>query len=125
MFPWGKPTNFVQKINQNPGYRPKIHSLRKGKRWKKGMKIHFATGVRTKHYFQFKSGVCDDTQSIKMIKHPKGHYVIVIDGSKILSDDEKRQLSLNDGFDCYEDFIKWFENGEFPDQIIHWTEFRY
>jgi hypothetical protein len=130
-FPWGKPTHFVEKIKREPGYRPKLHTLRKGKRWRVGMKIHFATGVRTKNYVQFAFGLCTCVQDIKMIIPEKQILAIIMLPKpidiKIIIDDreltttEKTELALNDGFDSLEDFYTWFQNEGSPDQIVHWT----
>ena len=49
----------------------KIHTIREDKhdRWKAGNKIHFATGIRTKNYNQFYSGVCKSVQAITLVNH--------------------------------------------------------
>jgi hypothetical protein len=125
LFPWGTPTNFIEKITRQPGFTPKIHTIRKGKRWKPGNKIHFATGVRTKNYKQFNFGMCISTQHIAILKNPKGFITVIIDYSRILDDEQKQKLATNDGFDSIEDFYKWFEAKGFTGQIIHWTTFKY
>jgi hypothetical protein len=52
-FPKGEPTNFREKIF----FKTKIHSIREGQRWKAGMQIQMAYGVRTKAYNQFNINV--------------------------------------------------------------------
>jgi hypothetical protein len=97
----------------------KIHTIRKGYRWKAGTKIHFATGVRTKNYNQFNSGVCVSVQSIE-IYYPSGN--VIIDGELF---HKKVTLARNDGFDSFEELQDWFGKGIFKGQIIHWTDFKY
>lgn len=105
----------------------KIHTIREDKhdRWKTGKKIHFATGVRTKHYQQFMQGICKSTQSIE-IKRLNGWIEdteVKIDG-RILSKMEVRDLAWNDGFANINEFCMWFKDG-FKGKLIHWTDKRY
>lgn len=108
----------------------KIHSIRAGDRWRTGNTIHFATGVRTKHYDCFKEGVCTSVQTI--IIHPchdhsSGTGLIMIDGNG-LNEYTKSLLSTNDGFDRLEEFFAWFSYPKpkiFTGQIIHWTNYKY
>jgi hypothetical protein len=109
----------------------KIHTIRLDpkRRWKPGMKIHFATGVRTKHYCNFKMGVCKSIQKIDMFKGA-GY-------PDLWLDDEYRELHIlkqiakNDGFDSFDDFVEWFFPGHtdsvrrFEGVLIHWTDFIY
>ncbi|MCZ2414657.1 MAG: hypothetical protein LC136_10430 [Burkholderiales bacterium] len=129
---------FVDKII----WRSKIHTIRidAHDRWKPDMKIHFATGVRTKKYRQFKSGECKSTQLIE-IKHRGGKYMMLdfdnetgvwIDGelkftiTGIIHNGTgfMNTLAKNDGFKDYNEFFKWF-NKDFKGKIIHWTNYRY
>ena len=147
----GKLTYFVQKILAcvMPEYKkefiPKIHSIRNGNRWKAGMLIHMATGVRTKNYFQFNQNIrgleqCKSVQSID-IQYSLDYIYVIIDGKteaiwrnhKSLDNDFYSneidcpmifQLAKNDGFNSVTDFFRWF-NSNFKGQIIHWTDFRY
>jgi hypothetical protein len=134
-FPWGPLTLFPEKILAEI----KIHSMRKDPhdRWKAGMKIHHATGVRTKNYRCFLEDVCTGTQKIEI-----SHYhlfgvpciQILIDGRLFYKKDNVNKnetdrhrmkvLARNDGFDSIEDFFKWFDT-DFSGKIIHWTDFRY
>ena len=118
-FPWGDLTNFESKIKSYS----KKHSIRKGKRWNDGMIIHFATGVRTKNYREFKRDVCTGVQNIIVIPIYRDVY-IEIDG-KELSPEEKLQLAKNDGFDSYDEFYNWFKKETLEGQIVHWTDTRY
>ena len=62
----------------------KIHTIREDKprRWKAGNKIHFATGVRTKHYDQFHAGVCVSVQAIVLVNHGNHVYCKIQTGDK-------------------------------------------
>jgi uncharacterized protein YqfB (UPF0267 family) len=109
----------------------KIHTIRedKGNRWKAGMLIQMATGVRTKDYKCFNMSQCLCTQDIEIsyfeeIDPGEGElYEVRIDG-KLLNIAEVIQLSRNDGFESVLDFLKWFSN-DFTGKIIHWTDLKY
>lgn len=115
----------------------KIHTIRfdQHKRWKVGMSIQFATGVRTKNYECFKrDAFCLGIQKI-VIKHNKGDFkqtgvwiddklIFAIDGVLHNGTDIMTKLAKNDGFNDYNDFFKWF-NKDFEGFIIHWTDFKY
>lgn len=138
----GKPTGFIRAIKRGD----KIHSIREDKtnRWKKGNKIHFCTGLRTKKYKQFHLGECKGTQRILIIwtetivattfkygKELKKKKFIqknipptVVIGNKILNKDEINILARNDGFKNSSDFFEWF-NINFIGKIIHFTNFKY
>ena len=104
----------------------KIHTIRmdKKKRWRKLMKIHYATGVRTKNYNEFKRGVCTGTQRIDI-----GWDGTIYIDKKLLSVSEAYQLARNDGFNGLQEMFDWFDNEhELPIEdatLIHWTDFRY
>jgi len=156
-FPWKEPTYFREKILAGAGYgpivsMPKIHTMREDpyNRWKAGMSIQMAYGVRTKNYEQFNKGItelekCVSTQAIKIIWFYKNEYIktdlplkqingphgefnyypaIWIDGRQLLTFGEIITLAHNDGFDSVIDFFKWF-NRDWSGKIIHWTDFRY
>jgi len=126
-FPDGTPTDFERKILDFE----KIHSIRNGFRWRPGMSIQMAFGVRTKNYRQFNAGQfqpqkCLFVQKIYMeyegFKWPK----MWIAG-KQLSQKTVKQLIKNDGL-TKKQFIDWFFPGtiaKFHGQIIHWTDFKY
>lgn len=131
-FPSGRPTKFREKILchvlpeiYSLHYKPKIHSIREGDRWKEGMMIHMAYGVRTNKYEQFNKDydqlkICTGVQRIMI---HRGGDLVMIDG-KGLNFYTKQMLAENDGFETYEHFQKWFKNGILG-QIIHWTDYRY
>ncbi len=116
-----------------PGIRglAKIHSIREDnhKRWKDGMVIHFATGVRTKKYDCFIIGRCQGIQEISIDFYRCNENDKVIINSKRLSQKEKEILARNDGFQNYFEFRSWFlkmcKYDWFNGRIIHWTGFRY
>lgn len=107
----------------------KIHSIREDKtdRWKQGNTIHFATGVRTKNYDNFKTDVCKSTQSIKIEYFSSVFFaskITVYIDDRALNPFEISELATNDGFSSTKDFFKWF-NKDFEGKIIHWTYFKY
>lgn len=135
-WPWGGFTNFAQKIILGK----KIHTIRidKNNRWKPGMKIQHAHGVRTKYYIQFFKGECISVQPIQIdvfdkfkqgcfpitFKNNVVKYYFVKVSYRILEPSEILQLSVNDGFDSVYSFFQWFKNG-FQGKIIHFTDFKY
>lgn len=124
-FPWGAPTHFEEKITKQPGFRPKIHTLREGERWEPGDLINFATGVRSKNYKEFNRDTCKSTQQVVIVNVPyTGFPYIFVDG-KLLLNYEREHLALNDGFDSLEDFARWFHKPCYVLQLIHWTDFKY
>lgn len=129
----GAPLKFVQRILSNI----KIHTLRTDERWKKGVSIQMAIGVRTKHYKQFNHTAphlqtCTGKQKIEIryIDRDTEIYPRVwIDGKPYryyLGADKAvlDTLAVNDGFDDFKDFCAWF-NTDWTGYIIHWTDFRY
>lgn len=120
-------TNFEQLILSGK----KIHSLRKGQRWKAGMSIQMATGVRTKYYNQFNVDrpdlqKCISVQTIKLIRYDIiNDCKIIVDGRE-LTLVQTMQLAWNDGFKNLVHFWMYFDNpDEFPNQIVHWTDLKY
>lgn len=122
-------TNFPAKILDGS----KIHSIREGHRWKPGMLIHPATGVRTKDYKQITAGplTCISTQDIEIyIKQTIPGYFITsirIDGVTI-NFRKTKLLSKNDGFEHHRLFASAFFHlhpSGLKGQIVHWTDYRY
>jgi hypothetical protein len=115
---------FVDKILSGE----KLHTIRADvhDRWKTGKAIQFATGCRTKKYHQFKDGRCVSVQKIIIEHHVHeiGDTVIVVD-ERVLSLAEMHTLAINDGFDCFFDFCKWFDKDCFIGKLVHWTNYRY
>ena len=126
--------------------KPKLHTIREDKndRWKPGVMIHFFINARQKNMFRFAPRIpVVSTQEIFMTERG-GNLEISIakEGSYIGSDDKyiywetKEQLAINDGFDSYEAFQRYFieriyENEKktgnkwFSGKIIHWTDLKY
>lgn len=109
----------------------KKHTIRTDKfnRWCSGRKIEMATGVRTKHYHQFGSGICMAVQKIDIWWTALGVPFVYVD-ARLLNSFETKQLALNDGFYSETDFFSWFEPLRSDDKIytgklIHWTELKY
>jgi hypothetical protein len=133
-----KPTLFREKIlagaaiafdDNNYSGPPKIHSMREGNRWKAGMAIQMAYGVRTPYYYQFNRNIeslstCISTQTVFMT-FINGLEITV--AQKYLDTSEIDLLIQNDGL-TYLQFINWFfpkDCDEWSGQIIHWTDFKY
>lgn len=124
-FPWGKPTNFVEKITKQPEFTPKIHTLREGDRWEPGKTIHMATGVRTSQYHEFKRDTCKSTQEVIIVNVEGLGFPVVYIDSRRLTHQERYRFALNDGFDNMEDFSRWFHRDIYVLQLVHWTDFKY
>ena len=142
-FPDGSPTNFKEQILDDT----KIHTIRAGNRWRKGLSIQMATGVRTKQYRQFNIDrpdlqVCKNVQDIFMTYDCRLRITVAEVDSYMGGDDfelngkQLIQLAVNDGFPDYSVFDRFFYNGIkknekltgnawLSGQIVHWTEFKY
>ena len=142
-FPDGSSTNFKEQILDDT----KIHTIRAGDRWRKGLSIEMATGVRTKHYNQFNIDrpdlqVCKNVQDIFMtydyrlriivaeVDSYMGGDVFDLNGKQLI------RLAVNDGFPDYSFFDRFFYNAIkenekltghawFSGQIVHWTDLKY
>ena len=119
------PTNFREKILSGE----KIHTIRAGTRWRAGMPIQMAYGVRTKNYDQFNVGRskferCTSAQPIFMTFD----WILKISiGARYLGPKEMELLITNDGVTISQ-FTNWFfpqGRFKFSGQIIHWTDFKY
>lgn len=115
----------------------KKHTIREDKcdRWKAGIWMHMATGVRSKKYNCFKGDICTGTQRIDIEYRTGNLYneILVSIDSQYFYDnftprakaiERMTELALNDGFDSIEAFFKWFSS-DFTGKIIHWTSLRY
>lgn len=108
----------------------KIHTIRADEkdRWHPGMKMHQATGTRTKYYNCFNETTCVSTERIWMTL---SHILEISVGDRYLYLPDKELLARNDGFKDFKEFEDWWipvlkENGdEYGGKIIHWTPFRY
>lgn len=144
-----QPTYFVEKIEASLGdtcskYAPKIHTIRKGNRWKPMQNIHMATGVRTKAYNCFMIVGCTSVQEIEIInisdkpydKYDDTVYLITVNAcnecffstlrvkidGKFLTGGQIDELAINDGFNNAIEFFGWFNFDDFKGQLIHWTD---
>jgi hypothetical protein len=98
--------------------RVKKHTIRQGKRFDVGDKVHLVVGNRSKHRRQFFPTLkCPLVELISI--YPKDREVVV-DGV-ILSIEVLEMLAIQDGFESVEDFWRYF-NEDFHGQIIHWME---
>ncbi|TGL58596.1 hypothetical protein [Leptospira jelokensis] len=109
-------TNFVPKILDGR----KLHTFRKGSRWKAGDKIHFAIGVRTKNYHQFATGKVTSVFKTKI--NPKSRSISFYfkgSGYVKIKPSAIDKLAKDDGFASTEDFWKLFKE-PFTGQLIIW-----
>lgn len=110
---------------------PKLHTIRRGHRWKPGMKIHMVINNRKANRFQFAPVIeCVSVQDIE-IKHtgyaPNLPLVMVHNGKHLMNPlgyEEISELAINDGFDSPEHFFEYFSE-DLQGQIVHWTHTRY
>lgn len=106
----------------------KIHTIREDKnnRWKAGMTMHMATGVRTKQYNCFKEEMCTSVRRIHLNPHEELVFFLDQYGHAyfIFSQDEIKLLAKNDGFKSVEDFWHWFDK-PFTGKLIFWTLYTY
>lgn len=113
-------------------YVPKLHTIRPGHRWKAGMSIQMAYGVRTKAYKQFNKKypelqTCVSVQKIKISWRNADRRPRVYIDKRELSILEIMQFIKNDGFssvNCLQQFCEWFDK-DLNGQLIHWTDLRY
>lgn len=128
----GKACHFPKKIaasfGEENGFQPKYHSIRKGKRWKEGLKIHFVTGNRTPERFQFREAICTRVQDI-VVFWVKEVLTIEIDSHRLTSS-QIETLAVNDGFENAAELEAFFASNMrayevFEGQIVHWTQGSY
>ena len=99
------------------------HSIREDRfnKWKAGMMIHFATGVRTANCNVFRTAQCTGTQIIEIL--PKAG-LIFINGEELMYPD-MRSVMQNEGHHNLSCFYRRFNNAPFRGKIIHWTALNY
>jgi hypothetical protein len=146
-FPWGEPTNFVGKILSCPHecsflyeLTPKRHTIRTGQRFRAGISIQMATGVRTKHYEQFNRNIkeletCISVQRFDLTFRSPDVVALYIDGKlKYCKNRDHlfecepgwmKTFAINDGFNDAEHFFRWFTTSVRNGQVIHWTDHKY
>jgi len=118
----------------------KKHTIREDKhdRWHAGMKMHMATGVRTKKQNCFKLDICNGVQNIIIIWDRSS---LIMNKATVYIDNKNiggyfpelkyfnctstiEQLAKNDGFYSVREFFAWFDEN-FTGKLIHWTDLRY
>lgn len=95
-------------------------------RWKPGMKMHQATGVRTKNYNCFNVETYKSYQRAFLL-YGDAELRVLIDGRR-LDDKEKAFFIKSDGFKNETEFIQWFfpkGEGDKLLTLLHWTDLRY
>lgn len=131
----GHPTNFVEHVLSGR----KWHTVRWGNRWRPGMSIQFATGVRTKNYRCFHVGKCATVQTVKIIPSrpdPKNQSsylprVLVARGQQQILQPlcafELFAFAINDGFESAYDLNRWIASAcrynnldAFRGQVVMW-----
>lgn len=88
---WDKPKKLT--IRDDPHFR-----------WRPGLKIHFATGARTKDYECFAIGECTKVADLFFHFYEDYSFSMKLDGKGNFSNEELNQLAIDDGFDSWEDF---------------------
>jgi hypothetical protein len=85
----------------------KIHTVRvdSHNRWYAGRKMHLATGIRTKNYKQFATGVCEMVFPVTIDPYIKRIAITFNGEEKIL---DVNEFAHNDGFSSTEEFWNWF-----------------
>lgn len=122
---WGWKTSFPEKILGGL----KLHTIRQGTRFSVGVRLHMATGMRTKNYncFNADRGDCQQCLGVqRILVEPKQKEIYIWDGMDFrkMTWVEVDRLAKNDGFDNTWQFWKWFTepvNG----QLVHWTNLLY
>jgi len=117
----------------------KKHTFREDKkqRWKPGMIMHQATGVRTKNYNCFYRPTLINIQKITITWIGTSVIIFIDDDLKVDFNtaanwsfynnngfDFLETLAKNDGFSSVENFLEWF-NTNFNGKILHWTDLKY
>lgn len=112
----------------------KIHTIREdpADRWNDEQHIHYATGVRTKHYQCFKEGPCVSTQEVLMTYAYNDLIEISVDDTELFGYQERLAFAKNDGFETWEAFFDWFyplilrsPKEVYIGKLIHFTDKRY
>ncbi len=114
----------------------KLHSFRKGSRWKAGMEIQFQhPNTKTGNMEKFmENGICTSVQVCKMVLEPSdkhgisARFYMFLDGWRIPSG-MLEEIAYRDGFANTLDFILFFfpnaEPGVWDGQLIHWADITY
>lgn len=133
-----KHRNFKEKANYDIcsfqdiiRHLPKLHSFRKGDRWRAGLDIHFYINARQSTMYNFAPTIpCVSTQTIhiEQVDDYLNQTIVKVDG-RFLTIPEQQQLAWNDGFANLVEFWMYFtkeeDNYQFTGQIVHWTDLKY
>lgn len=131
----GEPTGFVEFVKSGR----KWHSIRWGNRWREGLTIHMATGVRTKRYSCFAEVPVLHVQGIKIIpaKVPGELPRVMVERGpnkvlQVLSSLELLSITINDGFDSPYLLNQWIaelckahRTDTLRGQVVMWRPFNY
>ena len=109
----------------------KIHTIREDThdRWKVGMKIHMATGVRTKNYKQFAEATVSEISTIEIKWYGSKEFSnravqVKVNETNITNTFDTLDLLVkNDGFSNRQDFFAWF-NEDFTGKLIYWENLK-
>lgn len=119
------PVSLASKMIEIKQMHPKLTTIRAGHRWRPGMSIQMAYGVRSGSYQQFNKGipelsVCKGVQEIEILPDLGK---VAIDGG-LVTYAAMEKIAKNDGFESREQFFAWFNKQEVL-QLIHWSDLRY
>ncbi len=110
----------------------KIHTFRDDPkdRWKPGLFMHHATGIRSKRYRCFLKNQVVSIQKAVIKNNPSffAELEIYIDG-RLFKGTEVNTIAVNDGFRNAYEFKAWFFKikgcKEWTGKLLHWTDKKY
>jgi hypothetical protein len=128
-------TCYVVEFDKTTVRKPKLHTLRDdpNDRWYRGKMIDFFINVRKKNMFRFAPKLpVVSTQKVYMT-YAWGNIIEISVGNKqLVSQFEREQFAINDGFDNWDDFFNYFypkiraaPKELYKPKLIHWTDLRY
>ena len=93
----------------------KKQTIRRGRKFKYGDRLYlFPVGAGKR---RLRSTCCDEVKDI----HISGNAVVILD-NKVLCEEEKQQLAVDDGFEDFQHFMQFFKRGKLTlkGQLIRW-----